>query len=312
MSPFSPSRAGHWRIRGRTLACPARPLLMGILNVTPDSFSDGGRFFDAAAAVAQGIELAAHGADLLDVGGESTRPYAQPVPVDEELRRVAPVVERLAREVAIPISIDTAKAAVAREAIDAGAAIINDITGLADPAMIETAAETGAGVCVMHMLGTPRSMQDAPVYGDVVAEVVRFSASGATPWSARAFRGIASRRTPGSGSERRPNTTSSCFATRRNCTPWGSPCSSGTRGNSSSVTCWPTSVPIAWPAQSARCCAGPFGRADSPRARRRASRARPCPVHRGRRLGAVGGGLEIGRRGARAFHLPPAHKMGGV
>lgn len=174
MSPFSPSRAGHWRVRGRTLPCPARPLLMGIVNVTPDSFSDGGRFFDAEAAVAHGIELAEHGADLLDIGGESTRPYAQSVPADEELRRVAPVIERLAREVAIPLSIDTSKAVVAREAIDAGAAIINDITGLADPAMIETAAETGAGVCVMHMRGTPRSMQDAPAYGDVVAEVGAF------------------------------------------------------------------------------------------------------------------------------------------
>ncbi len=174
MSPFSPCRAGHWRVRERTLPCPARPLLMGIVNVTPDSFSDGGRFFDAAAAVAHGIELAEHGADLLDIGGESTRPYAQPVPADEELRRVAPVIERLAREVAIPLSIDTSKAVVAREAIDAGAAIINDITGLADPAMIETAAETGAGVCVMHMRGTPRSMQDAPAYSDVVAEVGAF------------------------------------------------------------------------------------------------------------------------------------------
>ena len=164
MSPFSPSRAGHWRVRGRTLACPARPLLMGILNVTPDSFSDGGRFFDAAAAVAQGIELAARGADLLDVGGESTRPYAQPVPVDEELRRVAPVVERLAREVAIPISIDTAKAAVAREAIDAGAAIINDITGLADPAMIETAAESGAGTGSRRWMARARRVRRIVVF----------------------------------------------------------------------------------------------------------------------------------------------------
>ncbi|MGI6419333.1 MAG: dihydropteroate synthase [Thermoguttaceae bacterium] len=174
MLPFSPCRAGHWRVRERTLPCPARPLLMGIVNVTPDSFSDGGRFFDASAAVAHGVELAEHGADLLDIGGESTRLYAQPVPADEELRRVAPVIERLAREVAIPLSIDTSKAVVAREAIDAGAAIINDTTGLADPAMIETAAETGAGVCVMHMRGTPRSMQDAPAYSDVVAEVGAF------------------------------------------------------------------------------------------------------------------------------------------
>lgn len=174
MSPDFPSRAGHWQIRGRTLACPARPLLMGIINVTPDSFSDGGRFFDAAAAVARGIELAEQGADILDVGGESTRPYAEPVSAAEELRRVTPVIERLARQVDIPLSIDTSKAAVAREAIAAGAAIINDVTGFADPAMIEAAAATQAGVCLMHMRGTPRSMQDAPVYADVVAEVAEF------------------------------------------------------------------------------------------------------------------------------------------
>lgn len=174
MSLLPPSRAGHWLVRGRPLACPARPLLMGIVNVTPDSFSDGGRFFDADAAVAHGIELALSGAEILDIGGESTRPYAQPVPAEEELRRVAPVIERLAREVDIPLSIDTSKPLVAREAIAAGAAIINDVSGLCDPAMIETAAETEAGVCVMHMRGTPLSMQDRPVYGNVVAEVVAF------------------------------------------------------------------------------------------------------------------------------------------
>lgn len=174
MSPFSVSRVGHWRIRGRTLACPMRPLLMGIINVTPDSFSDGGRFFDSAAAVAHGIELAERGAEILDIGGESTRPYAEPISVEEELRRVVPVVERLASRVDIPISIDTSKAVVARAAIEAGAAIINDVTGFTDPAMIETAVGAQAGVCVMHMRGAPRSMQNRPAYGDVVAEVGEF------------------------------------------------------------------------------------------------------------------------------------------
>lgn len=145
---------------------------MGIVNVTPDSFSDGGRFFDSAAAVAHGLQLVAEGADLLDIGGESTRPYSQPVAVDEELHRVVPVVEQLAREVAIPISIDTSKAAVARAAVEAGAEIINDVTGLAgDPAMVPLAAEAGVGVCAMHMQGTPQTMQDNPTYTDVVAEV---------------------------------------------------------------------------------------------------------------------------------------------
>jgi dihydropteroate synthase len=145
---------------------------MGIINVTPDSFSDGGQFFGADAAVAQALQLAADGADLLDVGGESTRPYADVVQADEELRRVVPVMERLAAQVQIPLSIDTSKAAVARAAIEAGAEIINDITGLtADPAMIELAIETGAGLCAMHMQGTPQTMQDNPTYTDVVREV---------------------------------------------------------------------------------------------------------------------------------------------
>ena len=150
---------------------PRRPLLMGIVNVTPDSFSDGGQFFDAGAAVAQGLRLVAEGADLLDIGGESTRPRSEPVAADEELRRVLPVIQRLAREVAI-LSIDTSKAIVARAAIDAGVEIINDVTGLeGDPEMAGVAARTGVGVCVMHMQGTPRTMQDNPTYHDVVAEV---------------------------------------------------------------------------------------------------------------------------------------------
>ncbi|HVT28350.1 MAG TPA: dihydropteroate synthase [Lacipirellulaceae bacterium] len=148
---------------------------MGVVNVTPDSFSDGGRFFDHRAAIDHGLQLVEEGADLLDVGGESTRPYSEPVLTDEELRRVLPVVEELAARVQIPISIDTSKATVARAAINVGAEIINDITGLSgDPAMIGLAAETGAGVCVMHMQGTPQTMQDNPTYTDVVAEVRKY------------------------------------------------------------------------------------------------------------------------------------------
>ena len=165
-------RANRWQLRSREISLPRRPLLMGIINVTPDSFSDGGQFFDAGAAVAQGLRLAAEGADLLDIGGESTRPRAERVPAEEELRRVLPVVQRLIREVTIPLSIDTSKSSVAQAAIDAGAEIINDVTGLeGDPKMVALAARTGAGVCVMHMQGTPQTMQDNPTYGDVVAEV---------------------------------------------------------------------------------------------------------------------------------------------
>src|SRR5688572_630035 len=167
-----PTRATSWRIRTRTLSFGKRPLVMGIVNVTPDSFSDGGQFFDANRAIEHGLRLADEGADLLDVGGESTRPYSEPVDEAEELRRVVPVVEALSRRTTAPISIDTSKAAVARECLAAGAEIINDITGLAgDPQMIEVARSSGAGVCVMHMHGTPQTMQDQPTYLDVVTEI---------------------------------------------------------------------------------------------------------------------------------------------
>ncbi len=147
---------------------------MGIVNVTPDSFSDGGRYLDPAAAVTHALELVRQGADLLDIGGESTRPHAKSVDEAEELRRVLPVIETLAGQVNVPLSIDTSKPVVAREALAAGAVILNDVTGLADPAMIEVAADSDAAVCVMHMLGTPRTMQDDPVYEDVVGEVLDF------------------------------------------------------------------------------------------------------------------------------------------
>jgi len=150
--------------------------LMGIVNVTPDSFSDGGLYLDADRAIARGRVLAEEGADLLDVGGESTRPGARAVWAEEELRRVLPVLEGL-RGVGVPVSIDTSKAAVAEAALDAGAELVNDVTALrADPELAAVCAARGCDVVLMHMLGTPRTMQEAPVYGDVVEEVKRFLA----------------------------------------------------------------------------------------------------------------------------------------
>ncbi len=148
---------------------------MGIVNVTPDSFSDGGRYLDAGAAIAHGEELVGDGADILDIGGESTRPGAEPVGAEEELRRVAPVVAGLAGTATL--SIDTSKAAVAEAAIEAGAEIVNDVTALrGDPGMAALCAERGVGVVLMHMPGSPRTMQDDPRYGDVVDEVKEFLA----------------------------------------------------------------------------------------------------------------------------------------
>jgi dihydropteroate synthase len=149
---------------------------MGVVNVTPDSFSDGGRFLDAGAAIAQGRALVAQGADILDVGGESTRPGAEPVAAGEELRRVVPVVEGLAAAgLDVQISVDTYKSAVARAALDAGASLVNDITAFrADPEMAGLVAQSGADCCLMHMLGEPRTMQEDPRYEDVVDEVKAF------------------------------------------------------------------------------------------------------------------------------------------
>jgi dihydropteroate synthase len=164
-----------WRCRTHTFDLSARPLVMGIVNVTPDSFSDGGRFFDPPAAVDHARQLVEDGADILDVGGESTRPGAPPVPLDEELRRVVPVVAEVVKRTRVPISVDTMKAAVARQCLDVGAHIINDVTGLrGDPEMVRVAVGSGAGVVVMHMKGDPRTMQLDPTYADVVAEVGEF------------------------------------------------------------------------------------------------------------------------------------------
>lgn len=187
----APPRVPLWQVRTRTIDFPRSPLLMGIINVTPDSFSDGGEFLDPSAAVEHGLRLASEGADVLDVGGESTRPYATPLLVDEELRRVIPVVERLCERTTLPVSIDTSKAAVARAALEAGVEIINDITGLAgDPEMLPLAVSSRAGICVMHMLGSPQTMQDNPQYNDVVVEVLDYLrhrrdqlAAAGIPWS---------------------------------------------------------------------------------------------------------------------------------
>jgi dihydropteroate synthase len=164
-----------WRLRDRTLTPGDPPLIMGIVNATPDSFSDGGRFLDTDAAVAQALRLAEQGADLLDIGGESTRPGAHPVSLEEELSRVLPIIRCLAAQTTLPLSVDTSKAEIARQALEAGAHIINDITALqGDPAMPEVARTYQAGVLLMHMQGTPATMQANPHYDEVVTEVAAF------------------------------------------------------------------------------------------------------------------------------------------
>ena len=163
------------RAKAFTFTFPRPALVMGIVNVTPDSFSDGGRFAAPQAAIDRGQELAAQGADLLDIGGESTRPGAQPVEEAEELRRVLPVIEGLAARISVPISIDTMKPAVARAALAAGASVVNDVgANRTDREMWRLVAESGAGYVCMHMQGRPQTMQAKPVYEDVVREVREF------------------------------------------------------------------------------------------------------------------------------------------
>jgi dihydropteroate synthase len=165
----------RWTLKTRDLTHTHLPLLMGILNVTPDSFSDGGQFQLVENAVARALQMEADGADIIDIGGESTRPGAEPVALDEELRRTIPVIRELATKVRIPISIDTTKAEVARQALEAGAEIVNDISGLTfDPDMLEVCRMHDAGICLMHIQGTPQTMQQNPTYGDVVREVTEF------------------------------------------------------------------------------------------------------------------------------------------
>jgi dihydropteroate synthase len=148
--------------------------VMGVLNVTPDSFSDGGKYVDVEKAVARGIEMVRQGAALLDVGPESTRPGAEPVSIEEQIRRAVPVIEQLHKEVKVPISIDSRDAVVAEAALDAGASVLNDITALEDTAMVQLAVRRRVPVVLMHMQGTPETMQQAPHYDDVVAEVLEF------------------------------------------------------------------------------------------------------------------------------------------
>lgn len=163
-----------WRTKNREWDLAHRALVMGILNVTLDSFSDGGKYRSIEAAVAHARSMAGQGADIIDIGGESTRPGAEPVPAEEEMARVLPVVEALAGCGAV-LSIDTSKAAVARESMRRGASIINDVTGLrGDADMISVARESGAGVVIMHMQGTPRDMQRAPFYDDLVSDIREF------------------------------------------------------------------------------------------------------------------------------------------
>ena len=148
-----------------------RTLVMGILNITPDSFSDGGRYLDADAAIERGLEMVGEGADLIDIGGESTRPGAAPVSPDEEMQRVLPVVQALAAQTNLPLSIDTRHGETARAALHAGATILNDVTGMRDPSAASAAADTGAAVILMHMRGTPADMRERAVYSDLLGEV---------------------------------------------------------------------------------------------------------------------------------------------
>lgn len=169
---------------------PGRTVVCGIINVTPDSFSDGGLNVTAEAAAAHALEMEAQGAGLIDIGGESTRPGSAPVPLEEEKRRVLPVLEKLAGRLKIPVSVDTCKPELAALAVKAGADLINDVTGFKLPAMTEAAASSGAGAIIMHMQGEPRTMQAAPVYGDVVAEVKAFLAERAAALSMAGVRQI--------------------------------------------------------------------------------------------------------------------------
>ena len=169
------TQAFSWCLSRRGIPRTRLPALMGILNVTPDSFSDGGRFSTIDAAVDRALQMAEDGADIIDIGGESTRPGAEPVSLEEELRRTIPVIQQLATRLRVPMSIDTTKAEVARLALDAGAEIVNDISGLTfDRSMLDVCREADAGICVMHIQGTPQTMQQNPQYGNVVSEVIEF------------------------------------------------------------------------------------------------------------------------------------------
>jgi len=199
-----------------------RTLVMGILNVTPDSFSDGGKYFDPERAIEGGKTLAAEGADFLDVGGESTRPGAEPVGVEEEIRRVVPVIEELVRSLKIPISVDTYKAAVAKAALEAGASIVNDISALTfDAKMADVVAARGATVVLMHMAGTPRTMQEKPSYANVVKEVHDFLLSRADEARVKGIHQILV--DPGIGFGKNLGHNLTLLRNLRECTPAGYP-----------------------------------------------------------------------------------------
>jgi dihydropteroate synthase len=200
----------------------SRTHVMGILNVTPDSFSDGGKYFDPERAIEGGKTLAAEGADFLDVGGESTRPGAEPVGEEEEIRRVVPVIEGLVRSLKIPISVDTYKAAVAEAALEAGASIVNDISALTfDPKMAEVVAARGATVVLMHMAGTPRTMQEKPSYANVVKEVHDYLLSRAGNARDKGIRQILV--DPGIGFGKNLEHNLTLLRNLRKCTPAGYP-----------------------------------------------------------------------------------------
>jgi len=163
-----------WKLRTKTLPLD-NPVWMGIVNITPDSFSDGGQFFNTSAAVSRALQLIEDGAGIIDLGGESTRPGSDGIATDEELRRIVPVLRQLQKEQPdIPISVDTTKAAVAEHVLEWGADIINDVSGLSDPDMLSVLRKTGAGYCLMHTRGVPKTMQIEPLYEDVVSEVFTF------------------------------------------------------------------------------------------------------------------------------------------
>ncbi|MDF7807132.1 dihydropteroate synthase [Pontiellaceae bacterium B12219] len=172
---MSVRRTYEWKCKDRTLMLGQRTLVMGILNVTPDSFSDGGHFTDSSAAVDRALQMIEEGADIIDIGGESTRPGSDPVTVADEIKRTVPIIGKLRAQTDIPISIDTMKAETAFQALEAGADIINDVSAFeADPRMVEVAAQSKAGVVLMHMKGSPKTMQDDPRYGNAVEEISRY------------------------------------------------------------------------------------------------------------------------------------------
>lgn len=175
MTAVAIAQAFSWTLSRRSIPKLRLPALMGILNVTPDSFSDGGQFSTIDAAVNRALQMAEGGADIIDIGGESTRPGAEPVSLEEELHRTIPVIKKLTGRLRVPVSIDTTKAEVARQALDAGAEIVNDISGLTfDRDMLEVCRKADAGICLMHIQGTPQTMQQNPLYGNVVNEVIEF------------------------------------------------------------------------------------------------------------------------------------------